>query len=118
MTFKKKRYICNPLVEQALSLFTENKVRIRFTAFSLESGNNYGVCAFDYLEILDGDNEDAPLFGKYCGGDIPPIIVSTGQDLTVVFVADETIQEYGFRASVTAVPWHYRGKIVIRCLQF
>ena len=107
----KKRCIFAAFSLNILSLLlTDYKIRIRFTAFQVESANNNGVCAFDYIEIFDGDNENAPLFGKFCGADLPPIIVTSGQDLTVVFVADDTIQEFGFRASVTSVPWYYRGK--------
>ena len=32
--------------------------------FDIEGSYN---CAFDYIEIHDGDNENSTLIGKYCG---------------------------------------------------
>ena len=40
------------------------KIRLDFTDFDIEGSYN---CAFDYLEIRDGDSQNSTLIGKFCG---------------------------------------------------
>ena len=51
------------------------------------------------LQVLQGDNVDAPEHGRYCGNGIPPAITSTGYALTIVFSSDASVQQPGFTAS-------------------
>ena len=40
-------------------------------------------CRWDYLEIRDGSSEDAPLFGKVCGNEIPTPFKSTQSNVLI-----------------------------------
>ncbi|XP_072014318.1 tolloid-like protein 1 [Amphiura filiformis] len=85
-----------------------NRLRLYFTAFQIEPGNAYGLCAFDFLRIFDGSDMTDPVFGSFCDDDKPPTIVTSGRNLYVLFQADDTIQSTGFRAVVNSVPSYYR----------
>ena len=59
---------------------------------------------FDWLEIHDGDNLDAPLMGDtiYCGTEIPSIIESSGHSLFLKFKTDYHMTAKGFQIEVEA----------------
>lgn len=56
-------------------------------------------CAYDYLEIRDGANENSPLIGHFCGYDKPEDIRSTSNTLWMKFVSDGTVNKAGFAAN-------------------
>ena len=58
-------------------------------------------CTKDYVQVLDGIDENAPLVGKFCGSTSPSPITSQGMSLYVQFVSDAVGQEAGFRAAYT-----------------
>ncbi|KAH0623121.1 hypothetical protein JD844_031101 [Phrynosoma platyrhinos] len=53
-------------------------------------------CAYDYLEIRDGNTESGELIGRYCGYDKPDDIKSTSNKLWMKFVSDGSINKAGF----------------------
>lgn len=53
-------------------------------------------CAYDYLEIRDGNLETSNLIGRYCGYDKPDDIKSTSNKLWMKFVSDGSINKAGF----------------------
>ncbi|NP_001072.2 cubilin precursor [Homo sapiens] len=76
-----------------------NHITLSFTHFELERST---TCARDFVEILDGGHEDAPLRGRYCGTDMPHPITSFSSALTLRFVSDSSISAGGFHTTVTA----------------
>ena len=58
-------------------------------------------CNRDYVQVLDGVDENAPLIGKFCGTTSPSPITSQGMALFVQFVSDPSFQATGFRATYT-----------------
>ncbi|XP_070540437.1 cubilin-like isoform X1 [Ptychodera flava] len=74
-----------------------DKGSIIFEYFDLERTEN---CNNDYLEIRKGRRDVSPLYGKYCGTDIPGMITIDG-DIYVKFSSNDVDQRTGFRA-------HYR----------
>ncbi|XP_003786834.1 cubilin [Otolemur garnettii] len=78
-----------------------NHITLSFTHFEVEGGT---TCTRDFVEILDGNQDDAPLRGRYCGGSIsmPHPVTSFGSALTLRFVSDSTIRDGGFHAVITA----------------
>ena len=51
------------------------RVRIRFEAFNIES---HSSCAYDYIQVRDGDNANSnPIGSKLCGTTIPDEIESS-----------------------------------------
>uniref|UniRef100_A0A8C5J866 Metalloendopeptidase n=1 Tax=Junco hyemalis TaxID=40217 RepID=A0A8C5J866_JUNHY len=71
-------------------------VGLTFQAFEIERHDN---CAYDYLEIRDGANENSPLIGHFCGYDKPEDIRSTSNTLWMKFVSDGTVNKAGFAAN-------------------
>ncbi|NXF95695.1 TLL1 protein, partial [Eubucco bourcierii] len=71
-------------------------VGLTFQAFEIERHDN---CAYDYLEIRDGMNENSPLIGHFCGYDKPEDIRSTSNTLWMKFVSDGTVNKAGFAAN-------------------
>lgn len=74
-----------------------HQISMRFDSFDLESHDS---CAYDYIEVRDGDNLDSDLIGRYCGNRIPEQILSSGKSLTVKFVSDSDVNRGGFQLSL------------------
>jgi len=84
-------------------------VKVDFTAFDLEEHPNGGC--YDYLEVFNGDDINAPSFGQFCdaglsnapgGGSIDGGTNPTGC-LTFVFFSDQFVNEDGWEANVSCV---------------
>ncbi|NWR74432.1 CUBN protein, partial [Centropus unirufus] len=77
-----------------------NHVTLSFTDFGIENtGQN---CTKDFVEILDGNNHEAPLRGRYCGTTIPHPITSFGNALVVNFISNNNVTARGFHATYAA----------------
>ena len=63
-----------------------------FSAFETESG-------YDYLNIYDGNNSNAPLLGSFSGNTIPPTIVSSSGAMFLDFSSDAMTEYDGWLAS-------------------
>lgn len=57
-------------------------------------------CSCDYVELFDGSDDSSPSIGRYCGyvAPNPPNIQSTGPDMFIRFVSDDTYEYKGFIA--------------------
>ncbi|XP_046880031.1 cubilin [Hypomesus transpacificus] len=77
-----------------------NHVTLSFTDFELEMNN--ANCSHDVLEILDGDNYQAPTIGRYCGNEVPHPLTSFSNALVVKFISDSSVGRKGFRATYSA----------------
>ncbi|XP_028564239.2 bone morphogenetic protein 1 isoform X4 [Podarcis muralis] len=71
-------------------------VGLSFLSFEIE---RHDSCAYDYLEIRDGNTETGNLIGRYCGYDKPDDIKSTSNKLWMKFVSDGSINKAGFAVS-------------------
>ena len=60
---------------------------------------NHDSCVYDFIEIRDGGDSDAPKIGSYCGYKMPEDIKSTGNQLWIKFVSDGSVQKAGFAAT-------------------
>jgi cubilin len=69
------------------------QIRLQFEFFDVESGD----CNHDRLEIFNGPEINSPLLGKFCGQDIPPILVSHSSRLLIRFISDASRSGRGFR---------------------
>ncbi|KAJ8276925.1 hypothetical protein GJAV_G00069430 [Gymnothorax javanicus] len=77
-----------------------NHVTMSFTDFNVE--NVYGNCSSDYVELLDGDNFQAPSIGRYCGIEVPHPITSYSNALVLKFITDQSYSGKGFRVAYGA----------------
>ncbi|XP_024128923.1 CUB domain-containing protein 2 isoform X1 [Oryzias melastigma] len=72
-----------------------------FLDFQLE--NNEG-CNFDFVSLFDGSTLSHQHLGKFCGGEKPPNVITTSNQLLVVFKSDFNIGGRGFKA------YYYSGE--------
>ncbi|MBN3293342.1 MFRP protein, partial [Polypterus senegalus] len=76
-------------------------IELTFDSFSLEF---HEVCSYDYVEILDTVGNGAlTLLGRYCGTQPPPVLSSSHQMMTVLFVTDDGVSNSGFHATYQAI---------------
>lgn len=68
------------------------QIRLTFTEFDTEAN-------FDFVIVHDGSDDTAPVLGSYSGSTLPPELYSSGSDLFVVFVSDESVVGGGFKAN-------------------
>ncbi|XP_078621398.1 procollagen C-endopeptidase enhancer 1-like [Branchiostoma floridae x Branchiostoma japonicum] len=70
-------------------------------------------CARHYVEVFDTPDRGGDLLGRYCGDIIPPVVLSTGNAMSVRFITSRwstNIQGFhGFKAKFASVP---EGSIV------
>ena len=71
----------------------------KFTMFDVEFEDN---CAYDYLNIYDGPDQNSPLIGKYCSYS-PETITATNNVLTFFFHSDEGSVGNGWVANISCV---------------
>lgn len=74
---------------------TSGQLRITFNSFRTES------ITFDWLEIYDGPNTNAPSLGRYGGTNNPGTITATGSSLTFVFHSDGSVNYEGWSATIS-----------------
>uniref|UniRef100_A0A4W4F6Q8 Cubilin n=1 Tax=Electrophorus electricus TaxID=8005 RepID=A0A4W4F6Q8_ELEEL len=79
-----------------------NTINYTFTAFDLETTS--ASCNYDYLELYNGANAQAPLIGRFCGNTPPPASTTSGSSLYIVFHSDISIAHTGFR-----MLWYQNG---------
>ncbi|NWX82451.1 CUBN protein, partial [Nothoprocta pentlandii] len=77
-----------------------NHVTLSFTDFNVE--NSRQNCTTDFVEILDGNNHEAPLRGRYCGSALPLPVTSFGSALVVNFISNNNVTAGGFHATYAA----------------
>uniref|UniRef100_A0A8C5PCX5 Neuropilin n=1 Tax=Leptobrachium leishanense TaxID=445787 RepID=A0A8C5PCX5_9ANUR len=53
-------------------------------------------CKYDFIEIRDGDSENAEMLGKHCGSIAPSTITSSGSHIFIRFMSDYARQGAGF----------------------
>ncbi|XP_065577284.1 cubilin-like isoform X11 [Artemia franciscana] len=76
------------------------RLQLQFGEMQLEIST---VCRFDYVEIRDGESEDSPSLGRFCGRNLPPIITSLSNHLFVKFRSDYSVSHGGFRARYSTI---------------
>ncbi|XP_022788183.1 cubilin-like isoform X2 [Stylophora pistillata] len=61
-------------------------ISLRFQEFTGINGIN-SECLVDSIELKEGHSSEAPLIGRYCIQNIPPVIVSKGHEMYIYFKA-------------------------------
>jgi len=78
-------------------------IELEFTEFDVEE-SPFGDGYYDYVQVFDGDSEDAPLIGTYAGSIIPEPIQSSGGSLFLKFKTDMSFTLDGWSANWTTNP--------------
>uniref|UniRef100_A0A8C4Y0C8 Metalloendopeptidase n=1 Tax=Gopherus evgoodei TaxID=1825980 RepID=A0A8C4Y0C8_9SAUR len=73
-----------------------HRVKLTFNEFEIEQ---HQECAYDHLEVFDGETEKSPILGRLCGNKIPDPLVATGNKMFLRFVSDASVQRKGFQAT-------------------
>ncbi|KAH0616082.1 hypothetical protein JD844_026913, partial [Phrynosoma platyrhinos] len=73
-----------------------HRIKIVFNEFEIEQ---HQECAYDHLEVFDGETEKSPILGRLCGNKIPEPLVATGNKMFLRFVSDASVQRKGFQAT-------------------
>ncbi|XP_069600291.1 tolloid-like protein 1 isoform X1 [Ranitomeya imitator] len=73
-----------------------HRVKLRFGEFEIEQ---HQECAYDHLEVFDGETEKSSILGRLCGNKIPEPLVATGNEMFLRFVSDASVQRKGFQAT-------------------
>lgn len=68
----------------------------RFNTFHLEASSS---CRSDYVAVHDGGDSLAPLLGRFCGRVLPPNLLSSSNQLFLVFKTDYSVSGVGWRAT-------------------
>ncbi|XP_061782743.1 bone morphogenetic protein 1-like isoform X3 [Nerophis lumbriciformis] len=89
-------YHANKMCVWKITVSEGYEVGLFFQSFELESHDS---CAYDYVEVRDGDSDLGPLLGRLCGHDKPGNIKSSSNRLWLKFVSDGSVNKGGFSAS-------------------
>ncbi|XP_037686895.1 tolloid-like protein 1 isoform X2 [Choloepus didactylus] len=73
-----------------------HRIKLSFSEFEIEQ---HQECAYDHLEVFDGETEKSPILGRLCGNKLPDPLVATGNNMFVRFVSDASVQRRGFQAT-------------------
>jgi len=123
------RVMCSDYTNGVDSVWTFNhpqntdQLVVDFDFLNIELANAYPQnCGYDYVEVFDGADVNAPSLGRYCqeGDDdttTPPIpVASSGDVITLKFHTDSTVTRKGFIAKVTPfVPVSGMGGYEVGC---
>ncbi|XP_012276352.1 cubilin [Orussus abietinus] len=72
-------------------------IQLTWVLFQLEY---HTKCAHDYVKVYDNyTSDESPPIGSYCGAKIPPVLMSQGNMMTIVFHSDSSITREGFVAT-------------------
>ena len=90
------KYKHNLMCDYVIRMPINTRVRLEFKKFELEESAS---CKFDKLEIFEGTWNDADegLIGRYCGTQMPPVITSQSNVVSIKFTTDWSASEEGFQ---------------------
>ncbi|XP_072037692.1 bone morphogenetic protein 1 homolog isoform X2 [Amphiura filiformis] len=72
-----------------------HRIVLEFKDFDLEQ---HQECAYDHVEIYDGESRDDLTLGQYCGSRIPDPITASSNTMFLIFYSDASVSRKGFRA--------------------
>ena len=78
----------------------EAVLALRFLRFDVEP---HPTCAYDMLRMYDGKTMSSPLLANYCGNRTPLPVITTDQNLMVLFETDGDGDFRGFKAIVHVI---------------
>lgn len=75
-------------------------IKMEFIEFNVENHLN---CDFDYMEIFDGTDINAPYLGKWCSTNSPGTVIAGNEEgaLTVYFYSNSSVVKPGWKALVS-----------------
>ncbi|KAM7369047.1 hypothetical protein PAMP_013346 [Pampus punctatissimus] len=83
----------------SLSTTPGHRIKLVFNEIDMEA---HLECAYDHLEIFDGQDARAPSLGRFCGTKKPSPVISSCNKMFLRFFSDNSVQKRGFEASYGA----------------
>ncbi|KAK2888337.1 bone morphogenetic protein 1-like isoform X1 [Channa argus] len=83
----------------SLSTTPGHRIKLVFNEIDMET---HLECAYDHLEIYDGQGTRAASLGRFCGTKKPSPVVSSSDKMFLRFFSDNSVQKRGFEASYRA----------------
>lgn len=83
------------MINLEMSLMSSSNLRLS----TFPQIERHDSCAYDYLEVRDGNSETSPLLGRFCGYDKPDDIKTSSNQLWMKFVSDGSVNKAGFAAN-------------------
>lgn len=77
-----------------------HRIKLAFDTFEIEAHQD---CSYDHVAIYDGDSTDSLMISRYCGSKPPHPVISSGNQLYMVFKSDSSVQKKGFSAHHSTV---------------
>jgi hypothetical protein len=71
------------------------RVRVQFIEFELEV---HQECAYDSLQLFDGQSSQNKTLGKFCGSKVPHPVMSSSNSMYLLFRSDSSVQKKGLQA--------------------
>lgn len=72
-----------------------HRIKLLFSEFELEP---HQECAYDHIVVYDGDTNEAPTLGRFCGSKSPHPLLASSNKMYLVFKSDASVQRKGFKA--------------------
>ncbi|XP_067127393.1 protein tolkin-like [Centruroides vittatus] len=88
-----------PSKKECAWLFTAtpgHRIKIIFDEFELEP---HQECAYDHIVVYDGDSNEAPTLGRFCGSKVPHPVLASSNRMYMMFKSDASVQRRGFKAT-------------------
>ena len=94
---EKERYHINFIhLLKSHIFFRSQRVRLRIEEYSTEICSG---CGCDSIKVYDGGEARGSPLASLCGYEVGREFISTGNSLFISFTSDDTVTDYGFRAS-------------------
>lgn len=93
------RYPSKKACTWSLSTTPGHRIKLVFNEIDMEA---HLECAYDHLEIYDGQDTHAPSLGRFCGTKKPSPVISSGNKMYLRFFSDNSVQKRGFEVSYRA----------------
>ena len=82
----------------------DNRVKLTFHSFDMETCFISSSCTCDHVEIRDGSDGSSIELKEFCGGRTPGLtpVISSGRFMWIEFKSDSGTEKTGFNATYTA----------------
>uniref|UniRef100_A0A915JRB8 Tolloid-like protein 2 n=1 Tax=Romanomermis culicivorax TaxID=13658 RepID=A0A915JRB8_ROMCU len=77
-----------------------HRLQLDFVDFEVEQHQD---CAYDQVEVYDGSTQNSGTLGRFCGPREPHKILSSKNELLMLFKSDSSVQRKGFKVRYTSV---------------
>ncbi|KAI8771823.1 bone morphogenetic protein 1 [Biomphalaria glabrata] len=77
-----------------------HRIRLIFRSFEVEP---HQECTYDHVAVFDGEDRNAPKLGIFCGAVLLDPVISSGNNMFMVFFSDASVQRKGFEVAHDSV---------------